>query len=181
MSWRGLAIWTGWGFGGGVAIVVGFFVYVTWGMPSTDDLWQAKQSPSITFQDRYGRVLLREGAQNAPAVNIATLPVYVPQAVIAIEDRRFYEHMGVDVEGLSRAVVQNFRYGRVVQGGSTLTQQLAKNLFLTNERTFRRKAQEVAMALWLENKFTKKQILALYLSRVYFGAGAWGIDAASER
>jgi len=181
MSWKRAAIWTGWGFGGVVAMVVGFFVYVTWGMPSTDDLWQARQSPSITFQDRYGRVLLREGAQNAPAVDLDALPPHVSQAVIAIEDKRFYDHLGIDVEGLSRAVIQNFRYGRVVQGGSTLTQQLAKNLFLTNERTFRRKAQEVAMALWLESKFTKKQILALYLSRVYFGAGAWGIDAASER
>ena len=181
LTWRRAAIWTGWGFGAVVATVIGFFVYVTWGMPSTNDLWEAKQSPSLTFQDRYGRVLLREGAQNAPAVDIATLPEFVPQAVIAIEDKRFYEHMGVDVEGLSRAMVQNFRYGRVVQGGSTLTQQLAKNLFLTNERTFRRKAQEVAMALWLESKFTKKQILALYLSRVYFGAGAWGIEAAAER
>ncbi len=180
-TWRRVAIWAGWGAGTVVAMVVGFFVYVTWGMPSTDDLWEARQSPSITFQDRYGRVLLREGAQNAPAVDIDSLPDHVPQAVIAIEDRRFYDHLGVDIEGLSRAVLQNFRSGRVVQGGSTLTQQLAKNLFLTNERTFRRKAQEVVLALWLESKFTKKQILALYLSRVYFGAGAWGIDAASER
>jgi penicillin-binding protein 1A len=181
LTLRRAAIWAGWSAGGLVAIVIGFFVYVTWGMPSTDDILEARQSPSITFQDRYGRVLLREGAQNAPAVDIKGLPAHVPQAVIAIEDRRFYDHLGIDLEGLSRAVIENFRSGRVVQGGSTLTQQLAKNLFLTNERTFRRKAQEVAMALWLESKFTKDQILSLYLSRVYFGAGAWGIDAASER
>ncbi|MDX2235796.1 MAG: PBP1A family penicillin-binding protein [Hyphomonadaceae bacterium] len=180
-TWGSLAAVAGWSFGGLMAAVVGFFVYVTWGMPSTDDLWEARQSPSITFQDRYGRVLLREGAQNAPPVALDTLPEHVAEAVIAIEDRRFYDHPGVDVEGLTRAVFQNFRSGRVVQGGSTLTQQLAKNLFLTNERTFRRKAQEVAMALWLESKFTKEEILALYLSRVYFGAGAWGIEAASER
>jgi penicillin-binding protein 1A len=181
LSFRRAAIWAGWGAGGLVAVVVGFFVYVTWGMPSTDDLWEARQSPSITFRDRYGRVMLREGAQNGPPVDIASLPKHVSEAVIAIEDKRFYDHLGVDIEGLSRAVVENFRSGRVVQGGSTLTQQLAKNLFLTNERTFRRKAQEVALALWLESKFTKDQILALYLSRVYFGAGAWGIEAASER
>lgn len=181
LSLKRVAIWTGWTAGGAVALVLGFFVYVTWGMPSTNDLWEARQSPSIEFRDRYGRTLLREGAQNAPAVNVDGLPQHVAQAVIAIEDKRFYEHLGVDVEGLTRAVMQNFRSGRVVQGGSTLTQQLAKNLFLTNERTFRRKAQEVAMALWLESKFTKKEILALYLSRVYFGAGAWGIEAASER
>jgi penicillin-binding protein 1A len=163
------------------AVILGFFVYVTWGMPSTDDLWAARQSPSITILDRNGRVLLREGAQNAPPVELAALPAYVGQAIIAIEDKRFKNHIGVDVEGLTRAIWENVRARRVVQGGSTLTQQLAKNLFLTNERTFRRKAQEVAMALWLESRFTKDEILALYLSRVFFGAGAWGIEAASER
>ncbi len=181
MTLRRSAIWVGWGAGIMAASVVGFLIFVFMGMPSTNDLWEAKESPSITIQDRYGRVLLREGAQNAPPVNIDALPAHVGQAVIAIEDRRFYKHMGVDLEGLTRAVMQNFQKGRVVQGGSTLTQQLAKNLFLTNERTLRRKLQEVAMALWLESKFTKKQILALYLSRVYFGASAWGVEAASER
>ena len=181
LTWRRAAIWAGWSAGAMAAIVVGFLMFIFMGMPSTDDLWAAKESPSITIQDRYGRVLLREGAQNAPPVNIDALPAHVGQAVVAIEDKRFYEHMGVDLEGLSRAVMQNFRKGRVVQGGSTITQQLAKNLFLTNERTLRRKLQEVAMALWLESKFTKKQILALYLSRVYFGASAWGVEAASER
>ena len=178
---RRSAIWVGWGAGIMTVAVIGFLTFVFMGMPSTNDLWEAKESPSITIQDRYGRVLLREGAQNAPPVNIDDLPAHVGQAIIAIEDRRFYKHMGVDAEGLTRAVMQNFSKGRVVQGGSTLTQQLAKNLFLTNERTLRRKLQEVAMALWLESKFTKKQILALYLSRVYFGASAWGVEAASER
>ena len=180
-TFRRAAIWAGWTAGAFSVAVVGFMMFVFMGMPSTDDLWDARESPSITIQDRYGRVLLREGAQNAPPVNIDALPPHVAQAVIAIEDRRFYDHMGVDLEGLTRAVMQNFQRGRVVQGGSTLTQQLAKNLFLTNERTLRRKLQEVAMALWLESKFTKKQILALYLSRVYFGASAWGVEAASER
>ena len=105
----------------------------------------------------------------------------MPQAFIAIEDRRFYQHFGIDFGGLMRAGAENLRAGRVVQGGSTITQQLAKNLFLTNERTWRRKAQEVALAIWLESKFTKDEILALYLTRVYFGAGAYGIEAAAER
>lgn len=178
---RETAVWAGWAAGAVLASIVGFFVFVTWGMPSTDDLWEARQGQSITFLDRNGNVILREGAQNAPPVDLNSLPPYVAQAFIAIEDRRFYEHWGVDVSGVMRATTENLRAGRVVQGGSTITQQLAKNLFLTNERSFRRKAQEVAMALWLERRFTKDEILALYLSRVYFGAGAYGVEAAAER
>lgn len=175
------AVWTGYAAAAGVLFVVGFFFYVTWGMPSTDDLWEARQGQSITFLDRNGNVILREGAQNAPPVDLETLPPYVEQAFLAIEDRRFYDHFGIDISGLMRAGAENLRAGRVVQGGSTITQQLAKNLFLTNDRTWRRKAQEVMLALWLESRFTKEEIMALYLSRVYFGAGAYGIEAASER
>ena len=178
---REAAVWSGWAASAVVLVIVGFFVFVTWGMPSTDDLWEARGGQSITFLDRNGHVILREGAQNAPPVDLASLPPYVPQAFIAIEDRRFYQHFGVDVGGLMRAAALNVRSGRVVQGGSTITQQLAKNLFLTNERTWRRKFQEIAMAIWLESKFTKDEILALYLSRVYFGAGSYGIESASER
>jgi penicillin-binding protein 1A len=178
---RDAAIWGGWAAGGFVALVLGFFVFVTWGMPSTDDLWEDRNGQSITFLDRNGHVILREGAQNAPPVDLASLPPYVGQAFIAIEDQRFYRHFGVDVGGIMRAGAENLRAGRVVQGGSTITQQLAKNLFLTNERSWRRKAQEIAMAVWLEGRFTKEEILALYLSRVYFGAGAYGIEAAAER
>ncbi|MBI3437582.1 MAG: PBP1A family penicillin-binding protein [Proteobacteria bacterium] len=180
-SVREAAVWTGWLAAGFVTLVVGFFFFVTWGMPSTDDLWQARGSQSITFLDRNGHVILREGAQNAPPVDLASLPPYVPQAFVAIEDRRFYQHFGVDLGGMMRAGAENMRAGHVVQGGSTITQQLAKNLFLSNERSWRRKLQEVAMAIWLETKFTKNEILALYLSRVYFGAGAYGIEAAAER
>jgi penicillin-binding protein 1A len=178
---REAAVWSGWAAGGLLAIIVGFFFFVTWGMPSTDDLWEARNGQSITFLDRNGHVILREGAQNAPPVDLTTLPPYVAQAFIAIEDRRFYEHFGVDFGGMMRAGAENLRAGRVVQGGSTITQQLAKNLFLTNERSWRRKAQEIAMAIWLEGRFSKDEILALYLSRVYFGAGAYGIEAAAER
>jgi penicillin-binding protein 1A len=180
-SVRETAVWAGWAAGGVVATVIGFFVFVTWDMPSTDDLWEARQGQSITFLDRNGNVILREGAQNAPPVALESLPPYVAQAFIAIEDKRFYDHWGVDISGVMRAGAENLRAGRVVQGGSTITQQLAKNLFLTNERSWRRKAQEVAMALWLERRFSKDEILALYLSRVYFGAGAYGVEAAAER
>ncbi len=175
------AVWSGWAAAGGVALIIAFFFFVTWGMPSTDDLWEARQGQSITFLDRNGHVILREGAQNAPPVDLASLPAYVPQAFIAIEDRRFYHHLGVDFGGMMRASATNLRAGRVVQGGSTITQQLAKNLFLTNERSWRRKAQEIMLAFWLESRFQKDEILALYLSRVYFGAGAYGIEAAAER
>jgi membrane peptidoglycan carboxypeptidase len=144
-------------------------------------LGSARQGQSITFVDRNGHVILREGAQNAPPVDLASLPPYVAQAFIAIEDRRFYDHLGVDFGGMMRAGAENIRAGRVVQGGSTITQQLAKNLFLTNERSWRRKAQEIMLAFWLESRFSKDEILALYLSRVYFGAGAYGIEAAAER
>ncbi len=109
------------------------------------------------------------------------MPSYVPKAFIAIEDRRFYEHYGVDPFGIARALVANVLHRGVAQGGSTITQQLAKNLFLTQERTITRKLQEVLLALWLERKFSKTQILELYLNRVYFGSGAYGIEQASQR
>ena len=176
-----LALFAGWSAGALLAVMLGFFVFVTWGMPSPDDVWEANGGQSITFLDRNGQVILREGAENAPPVDLSSLPAYVPDAFVAIEDRRFYQHFGIDVGGVLRAGATNLRAGRVVQGGSTITQQLAKNLFLTNERSWRRKAQEVALAIWLETKFSKQQLLALYLSRVYFGAGAYGVEAAAER
>ncbi|MGE3867478.1 MAG: PBP1A family penicillin-binding protein, partial [Hyphomonadaceae bacterium] len=180
-SFKRILILSGWMMAAFVAVIVGFFFYVTWDMPSTRSLWTADNSPSLTFVDRHGRVIIREGAENAPPVDLSKLKRYVPEAIIAIEDRRFYDHFGIDVSGLTRALATNLKAGHVVQGGSTITQQLAKNLFLKNERTFRRKAQEIALALWLESQFSKREILALYMSRVYFGAGAYGIQAAAER
>jgi penicillin-binding protein 1A len=115
------------------------------------------------------------------AVPISELPDYVPKAFVAIEDRRFYSHHGVDPFGIARALVADVLRRGASQGGSTLTQQLAKNLFLTQERTVSRKLQEIALALWLEHKFTKAEILELYLNRVYFGAGAYGVEGASQR
>ena len=101
--------------------------------------------------------------------------------MVATEDRRFYGHFGIDPIGLARAMWVNIQAGRWVQGGSTITQQLAKNVFLTPDRTIRRKGQEMLLALWLEQRFTKDQILSLYLNRVYFGAGTYGVDAASQQ
>src|SRR5262249_24935279 len=114
-------------------------------------------------------------------VTLKDLPAYLPRAFIAIEDRRFYSHYGIDPIGLARAATANVMHRGVAQGGSTITQQLAKNLFLTQERTLLRKLQEAVLALWLERKFSKTEILELYLNRVYFRAGAYRVDAAAQR
>ncbi|HSP49661.1 MAG TPA: PBP1A family penicillin-binding protein [Pseudolabrys sp.] len=140
-----------------------------------------KRPPSIQIVDLDGRLLATRGDGGGAVLPLKELPSYVPQAFIAIEDRRFYEHYGVDPWGIARALIANILHRGVSQGGSTITQQLAKNLFLTQERTIHRKLQEMLLALWLERKFSKTQILELYLNRVYFGSGAYGIEQASQR
>ncbi len=140
-----------------------------------------KRDPQVTFLDRSGAVLGVRGGRYAPSTDIAKLPAYVPAAFVAIEDRRFYEHTGFDPIGIARALVADLREGQARQGASTITQQLAKNLFLSSDRTMERKAQELLYAVQLERTYSKKQILGLYLSRVYFGSGAYGIEAASQR
>jgi penicillin-binding protein 1A len=169
-----LAVW-------GVIFLVVFFAVFARGLPDTSSLYNVDRQPSITYLDRNGALIATRGTQQAPPADLDSLPDYVPAAFIAIEDRRFWWHPGFDPIGMSRAMVTNVRAGRVVQGGSTLTQQLAKNLFLTPDQNMRRKVQELMLAVWLELKFSKKEILALYLNRVYFGAGAYGIEAASQR
>lgn len=169
-----LAVW-------GLIFLVVFFAVFARGLPDTSSLYQVDRQPSITYLDRNGALIATRGTQMAPPADLDALPDYVPAAFIAIEDRRFYNHPGFDPIGMARAMVTNMRAGRVVQGGSTLTQQLAKNLFLTPDQNLRRKVQELMLAVWLEMKFSKKEILALYLNRVYFGAGAYGIEAASQR
>ena len=169
-----LVVWAGIG-------VCGFLFYAGRDLPDVSALAAAERTPSVTYLDRYGQLIGRRGDQQGRALFLTELPDYLPAAVLAVEDRKFYLHPGVDPFGVARAAWANFQAGSVVQGGSTITQQLAKNLFLTNERTFKRKAQEVVLALWLEQKFTKDEILELYLNRVYFGAGAWGVEAASRR
>ena len=150
-------------------------------LPDTSGLWETDHPASLSFYDQDGRLIARRGSAYGPAADIDALPDYLIDAVLAVEDRRFYSHPGVDPIGLTRALWANIRAGRVVQGGSTITQQLAKNLFLTPERTLRRKVQEMMLAFWLESRFSKDEILALYLNRVYFGGGAWGVEAASQR
>jgi penicillin-binding protein 1A len=160
---------------------VGVFIWVASDLPDPEELWKKTDRPSITFVDIHGVVVDRRGAPDSPPVDLKSLPVYVPQAVMAIEDRKFYRHWGFDFEGLARAMYINARAGRVVQGGSTLTQQLAKNLFLSSEQSLKRKAQELLLSVWLESRFTKDEIMSLYLARVYFGSGAYGIDEAARR
>lgn len=135
----------------------------------------------VTVLGADGSVLARRGAFAGDDVSIDELPRYVPQAVIAIEDKRYFSHFGIDPVGLARAMIANVKAGRIVQGGSTITQQLAKNLFLKPERTLRRKAKEAVLALWLEYQYSKREILQLYLNRVYFGAGTFGVEAATQR
>ena len=140
-----------------------------------------KRDPQVTFLDRSGAVLGVRGGRYAPPTDLAKLPAHVPAAFVAIEDRRFYEHTGFDPVGIARALMADLREGQARQGASTITQQLAKNLFLTSDRTVERKAQELLYAIQMERTYSKKQILGLYLSRVYFGSGAYGIEAASQR
>ena len=165
----------------GLIFVVAFFAVFATDLPDTSKLYDVKRQPSISYLDRSGALVAVRGSQYAPPVDLDKLPAHVPAAFIAIEDRRFYHHPGFDPIGITRALVNNIRAGRITGGGSTITQQLARNLFLTLDQTPRRKAQELILAIWLEMKFTKKEILSLYLNRVYFGAGAYGIEAASQR
>jgi penicillin-binding protein 1A len=150
-------------------------------LPDTQSLMATGPSRDITILDRHGRLIARNGLVHGVQIDVSQLPSYVPNAFIAIEDRRFRDHIGLDPIGLARAAFENISAGHVMQGGSTLTQQLAKNLFLDPHRTFDRKAQEAFLALYLESRYSKDQILTLYLNRVYFGAGTYGIAAAAER
>src|SRR6186713_2936202 len=158
----------------------GFVAWVGAHLPPIQSLEIPKRPPSIQIVDFQGRALARRGDLAGAPLPLKELPAYVPKAFIAIEDRRFYEHSGVDPYGIGRALIANVLHRGVAQGGSTITQQLAKNLFLTQERTINRKLQEALLAVWLERKFSKTQILELYLNRVYFGSGAYGIEQASQ-
>ncbi|HEY0281974.1 MAG TPA: PBP1A family penicillin-binding protein [Rhizomicrobium sp.] len=158
-----------------------FFSHFLSDLPDVGSLLVNGPSRDITILDVRGRLIARRGLTQGIMVDVGKLPPYVANAFIAIEDRRFREHFGLDPVGLTRAAVENMMRGHVVQGGSTLTQQLAKNLFLESGRTLDRKIQEAILALYLESRYSKDQILTLYLNRVYFGAGVYGIEAAAER
>jgi penicillin-binding protein 1A len=163
--------------------IVAFFAVFSVDLPDTSKLYDVKRQPSISYLDRSGGLVAVRGSQYAPPVDLDKLPAYVPKAFVAIEDRWFYWHFGFNPWGIARSQLHNISHHGEgpLRGGSTITQQLARNLFLTPNQTYRRKAQELILAIWLEAKFSKKQILELYLNRVYFGEGAYGIEAASQR
>jgi penicillin-binding protein 1A len=160
---------------------VGTAVWIGVHLPPIQSLEIPKRPPSTLVLGLNGATLATRGDMGGAAVPMRELPVYVPNAFVAIEDRRFYSHHGIDPWGILRAAIRDVLHRGAAQGGSTITQQLAKNLFLTQERTITRKLQEAVLALWLEHKFSKPQILELYLNRVYFGAGAYGVEAATQR
>ncbi len=176
-----LVVWGGSAAIWALVLLGGLVAWYAYDLPDVDAMAAATRQPSVTLMAADGTLLASYGEIYGARVSVAKLPPHLPLAVLAVEDRRFYQHPGVDFRGLLRASLANLRAGRIVQGGSTVTQQLAKNLFLTPERTFRRKIQELLLALWLEHKFTKDQILGLYLNRVYLGAGTYGVDAAARR
>ena len=159
----------------------GVFGYFALTLPDTSELTRAERRPSVTILAADGSLLTTFGELFGQPLTLREMSPYLPKAVIATEDRRFYSHFGVDPIGLMRAAMANLTAGHVVQGGSTITQQLAKNLFLTPERSLPRKIRETLLALWLEHRFTKDQILEIYLNRVYLGAGTFGVDAAAHR
>ena len=169
-----LTIW------GGVAlgVVVAWYAY---DLPDIDNLDLPARKASITLTDADGREIATYGDIYGDPLRLADVPPYLVQAIIATEDRRFFDHFGFDPVAVARAVVTNVRAGKVRQGGSTLTQQLAKNIFLKPDRTLRRKVQELLLAFWLEANFTKEQIFTLYINRVYLGSGTYGVDAAARR
>jgi penicillin-binding protein 1A len=147
---------------------------------TADEDWLKKSELAVVFLDRYGNEIGSRGIKHSHAVALADFPDHLIEAVLATEDRRFYDHFGIDVSGTIRAFLTNAGAGGVVQGGSSITQQLAKNLFLNNERTIERKVEEAFLALWLETRLTKNEIFKLYLDRAYMGGGAFGVDAAAQ-
>jgi len=147
---------------------------------TSDDDWLKKSDLAVTFLDRYGNEVGSRGIKHNDSIPLDQFPDALIKAVLATEDRRFYEHFGIDIAGTFRALLTNARAGGVVQGGSSLSQQLAKNLFLSNERTIDRKIKEAFLAMWLEARLTKNEILKLYLDRAYMGGGAFGVDAAAQ-
>jgi penicillin-binding protein 1A len=165
----------------GVIALGALFAYNASQLPPIDQLAVPKRPPNIAILSDDGSLIANRGDTGGPAVRLIDLPPYLPKAFVAIEDKRFYEHHGVDPVGMSRALLRDVIGGGSVEGGSTLTQQLAKNLFLTRERTLSRKIQEAILAFWLERRYSKDQILELYLNRVYFGSGAYGVEAASQK
>ncbi len=165
---------------GTVGVVVMLALAVPAFRETSDDDWLKKSELAVTFLDRYGNDVGSRGIKHNDSIPLDQFPDHLIKAVLSTEDRRFYEHFGIDIAGTARALVANTKAGGVVQGGSSITQQLAKNLFLNNERTIERKVKEAFLAMWLEARLTKNEILKLYLDRAYMGGGAFGVDAAAQ-
>ncbi len=162
----------------------GFIVMLALAIPAfretADDDWLHKSELAVTFLDRYGNEVGTRGIKHNDSVRLEEFPDHLIKATLATEDRQFYDHFGIDIPGLFRAMTANARAGGVVQGGSSISQQLAKNLFLSNERTIERKVKEAFLAVWLEVRLPKNEILKLYLDRAYLGGGTFGVDAAAQ-
>lgn len=169
-----LAIWAA----VAVLVLVGYYSY---DLPDVSNLAALTRRPSVTLLGDDGQAFASYGDLYYDTIPLREMPPYLPKAVLATEDRRFYQHFGVDLLGIMRALFEDVRTGQLRQGGSTITQQLAKNVFLTSQRTIKRKVQEVLLALWLEHKFTKEQILTIYLNRAYLGSGTYGVEAAARK
>ncbi len=177
IGWKDAAILL---LGGMVAALatLGYFAYT---LPLPDGFTAEPDRPSMLIKADDGEVFASRGVYRGDRLTVEELPPHLLQAVVAVEDKRFYEHSGIDPRGIGRALLANFQAGAVRQGGSTITQQLAKTYFLEQNRTIKRKIQDMMLALWLENRLGKDEILARYLNHIYFGAGAYGVDAASWR
>ena len=178
--WKLFSELFGYALTGGAAGMVLMLALAQPAFDETKDDWRKRGDYAVTFLDRYGNQIGHRGVIHEASVPVEELPDYFVKSVLATEDRRFFDHYGIDFFGLFRALSENARAGGVVQGGSTLTQQLAKNLFLTNERSLTRKIKEAFLSLWLESHLTKKEILRLYLDRTYMGGGTFGAEAAAQ-
>lgn len=164
----------------GIVLLAGIVAYYGYELPTLIKHTNLKRHGAVVLEARDGTVFARYGDLHGDTLAVKDLPPHLIQAFLAVEDRRFYHHMGIDVWGLLRAMVRNAMAHHTVQGGSTITQQLAKNLFLGPERTFRRKVQEALLALWLEQHYSKDEILSAYLNRIYLGSGTFGVDGAAQ-
>ena len=162
-------------------VVVALLGYLAYTLPLSDDFERKQLQFSTTLVAANGEIFAMRGQFSGEILNLQEIPRHLSQAVVSIEDHRFYDHFGLDPVGVARAAVVNLLAGEVRQGGSTITQQLAKLMFLSSERTFKRKIQEAMIALWLEHRLSKEAILVRYLNKVYLGAGAYGIDGAAQR
>ncbi|WP_306253376.1 transglycosylase domain-containing protein [Parvularcula sp. IMCC14364] len=191
ISWRGMSHWPFWkktllhgssvGFAMMIALFLGLFMITRAHTPDPQtDLWSINRPPSVTLLDRQGELIGIRGSHYGDPVPVTELPDYVVASFVSTEDRRFYSHHGFDPRGFTRAILTNIRYRALREGGSTITQQLARSLFLSNERTLNRKLVELHLALWLEARYEKDELLSLYLNRTYLGSGAYGVEAAAQ-